>query len=80
MATVRIKEESHAILQHLAAVSGQSMRSILEKAIEDYRRKLFLEQANQSFAALRNDSKAWKEEQKEREIWDTTLSDGLEKV
>lgn len=80
MATVRIKEESHAILQHLAAASGQSMLSILEKAIEDYRRNVFLEQANQAFAALRNDADAWNEEQKERGTWNTTLSDGLEKI
>jgi len=29
-------------------------------------------------AALRKNSKAWKEEIKERELWEQTLSDGLE--
>jgi predicted transcriptional regulator len=76
-ATVRISNKSHNILKELAARSGESMQVILDQAIEQYRRQVLLEQANQAYAALRNDSEAWLAELKEREAWDITLSDGL---
>lgn len=77
--TVRIGEESHKALREIAARSGRSMQAVLAKAIEEYRRKSFLENANAAFADLRKDTKAWHREQEERAAWDVTLSDGQEK-
>ena len=76
--TVKIGSESHQTLQELAAKSGEPIQIILEKAIENYQRQLFLEEANQAFAALRNDPEAWQAEMAERSLWDVTLGDGLE--
>ncbi|MDF5733448.1 MAG: hypothetical protein PUP92_37095 [Rhizonema sp. PD38] len=75
--TVRISGTSHNLLKELAARSGDSMQVILDKAIEQYRRQVFLQEANQAYAALRNQSEAWEVELEEREAWNTTLSDGL---
>ncbi len=36
----------------------------------------YFEKLNASFARLRNDRKAWKEELEERRAWDATLMDG----
>lgn len=77
-ATVRISSTSHNILKELAARSGESMQVILDQAIEQYRRQVFLQQANQAYAALRNNPEAWQAELEERVAWDVTLSDGLE--
>lgn len=55
------------------------MQTILNEAIDSYRRQKFLEEANAAFAALRSDPEAWGEEQQEREIWDRTIEDGLER-
>ena len=55
------------------------MVTVLEKAVDEYRRAQFLRKANAAFARLRKDRKAWKEEQKERTAWDATLIDALEK-
>ncbi len=77
--TVRVDGESHAVLRRIAARTGQSMQSVLAKAIEEYRRKSFLEDANAAFAALRADPRAWRREQRERAAWDVTLGDGQEK-
>jgi predicted transcriptional regulator len=77
-ATVRISGTSHNLLKELAARSGDSIQVILDKAIEQYRRQVFLQEANQAYAALRNQPEAWEAELEEREAWDTTLSDGLE--
>ena len=77
--TVRITEASHEVLRQLAEGAGQPMQAVLAQAIEHYRRKCFLEQSNAAFAALREDPKGWAEEQKERALWDSTLSDGLDR-
>lgn len=49
---------------------------IWDEAIERYRRDKFLDDVNAAYTALRNDPKAWKEEQAERTLWDKTLGDG----
>lgn len=77
-ATVRISPETHEKLKQLAEESGEPMPAVLDKAIEAYRRRRFLEEVNRSYAALRRDPKAWAEELAERELWDSTLADGLE--
>lgn len=76
--TIRISNTSHNILKELAARSGESMQAILDQAIEQYRRQVFLESANQAYAALRNNSEAWQAELEERKAWDVTLADTLE--
>ncbi|MBI1744948.1 ribbon-helix-helix protein, CopG family [Candidatus Acetothermia bacterium] len=76
MPITRISESTHELLQELAAKRGVSIKSILEAAVEAYRRECFLEESNAAFAALRRNAKAWREEQKERAAWDQTMTDG----
>ena len=54
------------------------MQAILDLAVEEYRRQRFLEEANEAYAALRRNHKAWKAELSERKEWDATLADGQE--
>ena len=54
------------------------MQTIVDRAVEEIRRKHFWERTNAAFAALRDDPDAWKAEQEERSAWDITLADGLE--
>jgi predicted transcriptional regulator len=75
--TVRITENAHRTLKGLARADGRSMQALLDDAIETLRRKRFLEQTNQAFAALRKDAAAWTALESERKEWDTTLEDGL---
>lgn len=75
---VRIDQKSHETLKRLAQKAGKSQSVIVAEAIEELRRKQFFRELHESFAALRNDPKAWKEELAERELWDKTLMDGLE--
>jgi len=76
--TVRISVKAKETLQRLAARTGQKMQTVLDEAVEAYRRQRFLEEANAAFAALRADKEAWAAEQEERAAWDITISDGLE--
>ena len=79
MPMTRISEPRHRLLLELARQAQPSMQEILDRAIEAYRRQCFLEEANRAFARLREDPKAWQEEQDERRTWDVTLSEGLDK-
>ena len=76
---VRISPRAHALLREMAVEEQRSMQSVLDRALEHYRREKFLRAANGDFAALRNDHKAWKDELRERELWEQTSSDGLTK-
>lgn len=76
--TVRIHTHTHAKLKQLADEVGESMPDVLERAVDAYSRRRFLELLNQDFAALSSDPAAWREETAERGAWDATLRDGLE--
>ena len=76
--TIRISIETREKLRALTARTGESMGAIVDRAVEEIRRKDFWERTNAAFAALRNDPEAWKAEQEERSAWDATLADGLE--
>jgi hypothetical protein len=76
--TVPISEAAQRLLQELAEQTGQTMTEVLDKALDAYRRKLFFEQLNAGYAALRADPQAWAELEAERKLWDATLMDGLD--
>jgi len=76
---VRISPGALDLLRRLAEEEQQSMQAVLDKALERYRREIFLRAANADFEALKNHPKAWKKELRERELWDQTLADGLAK-
>ena len=63
-------------LAELARQDGKSLQSVIDRAIETYRRQRFLEGLHNDFAALRNDPDAWQAEKEERAAWDAALADG----
>ena len=77
--SIRIDQQALAVLRELARQQRQSVQTVLKQAIDSYRREKFLEEANAAFAALRDDPHAWSEEQDERDLWDQTTGDGLER-
>lgn len=74
--TVRISTESARVLREIARETGQPMQKILDYALEEHRRSLFLKEANTAYAALKTDSRLWEDELAERRAWDTTDNDG----
>ncbi len=76
-ATVRIDKGSYSALRELARVEGLSLAQALRRAVEAYRRQVFLAGVSEDFAALRADSRSWAEETAEREAWDAIAADGL---
>lgn len=77
MSSVRISDSSHQALKELADCEKAPLQTVLERAIENYRRQRLLEAANRQYAALRADASAWAKEQAERDDWDGVLADGL---
>ncbi len=79
MATqARISPEAHKKLVRLAAETGQTHQEVIDVALRNYEREMFLQQMNAGFARLREDEDAWREELAERGEWDTTLADTAE--
>ena len=79
MATqIRVNEATHAAIRNLAKESGDSMQSVIDKAISRYKRELFLKSLNGDFERLRADTEEWAEELEERKLWEQTLLDGDE--
>jgi hypothetical protein len=75
--TIDISETTHKTLLQLAQSSGDDVVTIMDRAIENYRRYVFLAQADRAFATLRQDEALWQEEIAERQLWDVTISDGV---
>jgi predicted DNA-binding protein len=74
---IRISPDTKAALQDLAKREGKPMQAVLDEAVERYRRDRLLDEANAAYARLQADPDAWKEELAERQLWETTLMDGL---
>lgn len=77
--TIRISTETRTVLSELVQTTGLSMQAILEQAIDMYRRQQMLMALNDAYAALQADQGAWDDLETEREEWDVTLNDGLER-
>ena len=75
---VEISESSLQVVQKLAAQTGQSVTQILDEAVDAYRRKLFMDEVNAAYAALRADPAAWAEVEEERRSMEGSLMDGLD--
>jgi hypothetical protein len=75
---VRIDPRTHKALSRIAKKKKIPMTEALAHAVELYRREVFVESVAAGYAEMRSDSKAWGEEQSEREPWERTSADGLE--
>ena len=75
---VSISDAAHKSLLALVDSSGETLQTVLDKAIENYRRYVFLVQA-EAFAALRKNEDLWQEEISDRQTWEQTLADGVER-
>ena len=78
MMNVEISEKSLEVVRHISQREGLGVSDVLDRAVEVYRRELFLEETSSSFQALKEDPDAWREEGEERALWENSLSDGVD--
>ena len=76
--TIRIEQSTHKKLRALASQTGDTIPHLVAVAVEEYDRRLFWDQVNAEFKALRRNLKSWKRELQERAAWNATLADGLQ--
>jgi hypothetical protein len=76
--TVRLQPKTHKALKETAAVTGESMQEALDKAVEERRRRVYLEGLSADYADLRRDAAASADLDKEHALWDRTSNDALE--
>ncbi len=67
---IRISPRSKATLRELAKQEGKPMQTVLDEAIEQYRRDKFFRELDASFAQQSADP--------DHQLWETTLGDGLD--
>ena len=76
--TIRISTDAHALLKQIAQEENEPMQSVLNRILQKHRREQLLLKTNEAFSELQKNPAEWAEEQKERSLWDQTLSDDLE--
>jgi predicted transcriptional regulator len=74
--TIRISKTTQELLHTLASQDNTSMQTIVEQAVEHYRKQRFLEGLSADFSKLREDNESWQDELQERQLWDATIGDG----
>lgn len=78
--TIRLQPHTHQALKETAQATGETLQEALDKAVEERRRRLYLEGLAQDYARLRGDPKKSAELDRENELWERTSDDGLEEA
>lgn len=75
---VRIGEEAHEVARSLARETGESVREIVERAVNAYHGHWIIEQSNQAFERMQSeDPEAWASYQAETALFQNANMDGL---
>jgi hypothetical protein len=75
--TIRLQPKTHKALKETADVTGESMQEALDKAVEERRRRIYLEGLSADYAELRQDPKAAADLDNEHALWERTSNDAL---
>ena len=74
---VKLRPDTYERVRRLAQARNASMQEVIARGIDALERQEFARGFQEDFAALHDDAKAWKAEHDEREVWDSSLDDGL---
>lgn len=78
--TVRVSSSTRDAVVRLCKQHGLSSADLLAELVERREQDEILERMNASFARQRADVEAWSSEKAERESWEATLLDSLERL
>lgn len=76
--TVRVSEATRDKLRELAAETGEPMQTLLDEALDAYRRERFFAALDAAYDVLWSDPVAREEELEERKLFEGTLADDLD--
>ncbi|ADQ40211.1 hypothetical protein Calkr_0675 [Caldicellulosiruptor acetigenus I77R1B] len=77
--TVRVDVETYEELKKLSMQLNQPMQKVIQEALAEYKKKVILSATVEAFVPLKGNIKLWQEEIEERQLWESTLQDGIEK-
>jgi histone H3/H4 len=75
--TMRVDRATRQSVEDIARRVGSSMQEVVAQAVEAYRRQIIVDEANIAYGRLRADPQASEAFDREHEIWEQALSDGL---
>ncbi len=75
--TMRVDKATRQSVEEIARHAGSSMQEVVAQAVEAYRRQILVDEANVAYARLRADTAASQAFDREHEIWEQALDDGL---
>lgn len=78
MATTRISESDHRLLQNLASQTGKQHQQIIHEALDTYQREQLLDSINDGYARLKADKASWGAVKDERLLLEESGKDGFE--
>lgn len=68
-ATIRLKPQTHKAFKATASLTGESLQDALDNAVQERRRRLYLEGLSADYAAFLKDPKGSVDLDEENEIW-----------
>jgi hypothetical protein len=74
---MRVDRATRQSVEDIARRVGSSMQEVVAQAVEAYRRQIIVDEANIAYGRLRADPQASEAFDREHEIWEHALSDGL---
>jgi hypothetical protein len=78
--TIRLRPRTHEALREITELTGQSMQDALSNAVDDFRRKIYLDGLSEDYKALRGAKRSSAAFDAENKIWDRTSNDGLKET
>lgn len=75
---VRVSDRTYQSLRKLSVQRGESMLSLVDRAVEQYRREQLFSEAEIAYQTLEADPGALAELEFEYSLWEPTVADGLE--
>jgi len=75
---MRITDKTAKDLDSMAKELKKSKKCLMEKAVGNLNREIFLKKTDQEYKRLKQDPAAWELEREELAAWDSTLLDGLD--
>lgn len=76
--TIRISDQTRSTLRQLAEESGLSIQTVIDHALDAYRREHFFASLDAAYERLWNDPVVCAEELAERTLLEGSLADGRE--
>ena len=75
---VRMDLADKAVLDQLTAKTGESAPRLLHRAVLALKKEIFFQQMNEAYTDIIRDKAAWTVELADRQLFDNSVSDGME--